>query len=240
MRTYTVVGSKEVGVVDILAVDHPVLLPGPTPQRPVWDQDPTALLAVAMRRLFPGPMLELGARDGLVAMVCRLTDPDQPVFAVPASEDADQAISRACAINELAIGRGLPEVPLTLVVARTDPTALHARIVSDRPALLMDCVAAPPAGYDLAVAVDGDTQLFVPTDQVRAAQHGVEQALATRAAARPAWLNAGTQAALRLLELQTAAAAARETELQTRVRRAYDQMRDARDQMIRLRLRKRR
>ena len=99
---------------------------------------------------------------------------------------------------------------------------------------------APPAGYDLAVAVDGDTQLFVPTDQVRAAQHGVEQALATRAAARPAWLNAGTQAALRLLELQTAAAAARETELQTRVRRAYDQMRDARDQMIRLRLRKRR
>lgn len=225
-------------MVDLLAVDHPVLLPGPMPTSPVWDDDPAALPAVALRRRFPGAMLEVGSRDARVPMLCWLADPDHPVFVVTLSTDDDRAVTRACALNGIAVGRGLPDLPLTVVVVRSSlPRDVAARIERDQPLLIAGDALEVPAGYEV---VDSHAGVLAPGHVAQSAREAIARARADRADTAPPWLNAGTTAALRLLEQERLEAQAREAALQERTRRAYDQMRSARDQMIRLRLRKKR
>jgi hypothetical protein len=222
-------------VVGIVAVDHPVVMPGAVAALPVWDRDPAALPAVAHRLQFPGPMVEVGARDGLLCMLCRLADPEQPVHVLPA-DGVDEGMTEAAALNGLDLLIGPP----TLLVARHDigPEPVMELIASARPALLLRPGQDPPLGYASVHIATEQVALYVPDADLPAAQAAVHAAQAERARAHPPWLNTGTAAALRLLDLQREDSRRREVGLQQESRRAYDQMEQARTQMQALRLRR--
>ncbi|TXH40750.1 MAG: hypothetical protein E6Q90_13150 [Actinobacteria bacterium] len=172
-------------------------------------------------------------------LLCHLEDPDDPVFVMTQSPDHDRDVARACDLNGIAVGLGLPDIPLTVIVARSGlPEPLITAVRRDRPLLIVEGALEIPAGYD--VVEDSDVTVLAPAHLVQSAQEAIAGARALRARPAPVWLNAGTDAAMRLLAQERSEAESREAALQSRTRRAYDQMRSARDQMIRLRMRKHR